>query len=173
MRKTKILVTLGPATDSPAMLEQLIENGANIFRLNMSHASHDWVRTVNARIRDAAKAKGTDVAILMDLTGPSIRTGDVPAPWMLNAGDEVEFRIDESLPPTKELSTTVNYPGLVNDLTVGAPIAIDGGMIQMQTVGITPQRIFAKVLTGCEMKSRRHINLPGVEVTLPPLTPKE
>jgi pyruvate kinase len=173
MRKTKILVTLGPATDSPAMLEMLIENGANIFRLNMSHASHDWVRTVYARIREAALAKHTDVAILMDLTGPSIRTGDVSAPWMLKSGDEVEFRVDESIPVTKEFSTTVNYPGLVNDLSVGAPIAIDGGMIQMQTMEITPQRIFAKVVTGGEMKSRRHINLPGVAVNLPPLTQKD
>lgn len=173
MRKTKILVTLGPATDSPAMLEKLIENGANIFRLNMSHASHDWVRTVYGRIREAAKAKNTDVAVLMDLTGPSIRTGDVPAPWLLSPGDRVEFRIEESISSTLDYSTTVNYAGLVKDLKTGDPIAIDGGMIQMLAEEVTPQRIFAKVLTGGEMKSRRHINLPGVAVNLPPLTPKD
>lgn len=155
------------------MLEKLIECGANIFRLNMSHASHDWVRTVYARIREAAVAKKTDVAVLMDLTGPSIRTGDVEKPWMLNPGDEVEFRIEDSLPPTKNYSTTVNYAGLVKDLKAGDPIAIDGGMIQMQTVSVSPQRIQAKVMTGGEMKSRRHINLPGVAVNLPPLTPKD
>ncbi len=173
MRKTKILVTLGPATESPAMMESLIEQGANIFRLNMSHASHEWVRTVNARVRDAAKAKGTDVAILLDLTGPSIRTGDVETPWQLSAGDLVEFRTEEALPATATYSTTVNYPGLTRDLSVGDPISIDGGMIQMQAIEISAQRIQAKVLTGGEMKSRRHINLPGVAVNLPPLTAKD
>jgi len=155
------------------MLQTLIQNGANILRLNMSHASHEWVRTVYTRIREAAAKLNTDVAVLMDLTGPSIRTGDVESPWQLKSGDEVEFRTDEAIPPTKDYSTTVNYPGLVNDLCSGSPIAIDGGMIQMQTVSVQGGRIQARVLTGGEMKSRRHINLPGVAVNLPPLTPKD
>ena len=173
MRKTKILVTLGPATESVEMIERLIRSGANIFRLNMSHASHDWVRSVYAHIREAATAQDTDVAVLMDLTGPSIRTGDVPAPWQLKAGDVVEFRTEEALPPTTEFSTTVNYPGITGDLKVGDPISIDGGMIQMQATLVNGKRILASVLTGGEMKSRRHINLPGVDVNLPPLTKKD
>jgi pyruvate kinase len=173
MRKTKILVTLGPATESQEMIERLIRTGANLIRLNMSHASHEWTRTVYARVRGAAEAQDTDVGVLMDLTGPSIRTGDVACAWHLKPGDVVEFRTDESLPPTVELSTTVNYPGITKDLKVGDPIAIDGGMIQMRTKVVNGKRILAEVITGGEMKSRRHINLPGVDVNLPPLTAKD
>ena len=173
MRKTKILVTLGPATESGGMIESLIRGGVNIIRLNMSHASHEWTRAVHARVRETAAALDTDVAVLMDLTGPSIRTGDVPAPWQLKPGDVVEFRTDETLPPTTELSTTVNYPGITKDLKVGDPIAIDGGMIQLRTTVVNGKRIMAEVITGGEMKSRRHINLPGVNVNLPPLTQKD
>ncbi len=173
MRLTKILVTLGPATESVEKIKSLITNGANIFRLNMSHASHDWVKDLYGRIRHAAVELSTDVAILMDLTGPSIRTGDLPQPWQLKAGDLVEFRTDEAVPATLPLSTTVNYPGITGDLKPGDPIAIDGGMIQMRTKGINGKRIIAEVVTGGEMKSRRHINLPGVDVNLPPLTKKD
>ncbi|MFZ4764100.1 MAG: pyruvate kinase [Roseimicrobium sp.] len=173
MRKTKILVTLGPATESVAMIETLIRSGANIFRLNMSHATHEWTRSVHGRVRAAAAATDTDVAVLMDLTGPSIRTGDVPTPWHLKPGDVVEFRTEESLAPTVDFSTTVNYPGITLDLKVGDFIAIDGGMIQMRASVVNGQRILAEVLTGGEMKSRRHINLPGVDVNLPPLTRKD
>jgi pyruvate kinase len=173
MRKTKILVTLGPATESVAMIETLIRTGANIFRLNMSHASHEWTRNVYNHVRQAAIALKTDVAVLMDLTGPSIRTGDVPAPWQLKAGDVVELRTDEAATPTTAYSTTVNYPGLTKDLRVGDPISIDGGMVMMRTTMVNGQRILAEVVTGGEMKSRRHINLPGVDVNLPPLTKKD
>jgi len=173
MRKTKILVTLGPATESAERIGALIEHGANIFRLNMSHASHDWVRAVNSRVREEAAARGTDVAVLMDLTGPSIRTGDVPAPWQLKPGDVVEFRTEEPLAPAIGFSTTVNYPGITRDLKVGDSIFIDGGLIQMRATEVDGKRILAEVLTGGEMKSRRHINLPGVDVKLPPLTRKD
>ena len=173
IRKTKILVTLGPATESVAAIEALIRKGANIFRLNMSHASHDWVRKVYNSVREAATALNTDVAALMDLTGPSIRTGDLPASWQLKAGDTVELRTEEALPPTTPFSTTVNYPGITNDVKPGDSIAIDGGLIQMKATLVDAKRIMAVVLTGGEMKSRRHINLPGVAVNLPPLTKKD
>lgn len=173
IRKTKILVTLGPATESVSAIETLIRNGANIFRLNMSHASHEWVRAVNNSVREAATALNTDVAVLMDLTGPSIRTGDLPAAWQLKAGDTVEFRTEEGVPATTAYSTTVNYPGITKDVKPGDSIAIDGGMIQMRATLVDAKRIVAVALTGGEMKSRRHINLPGVAVNLPPLTKKD
>ena len=173
MRKTKILVTLGPATESASVIESLMRRGTNIFRLNMSHASHEWTRTVYQRIREAAVTLDRDVAVLMDLTGPSIRTGDLPAPWMLKTGDLVELRTDETLAPSTELSTTVNYPGITKDLKPGDPIAIDGGMILLRTISTNTHRVQSEVITGGEMKSRRHINLPGVDVNLPPLTRKD
>ena len=173
MRKTKILCTLGPASESIDAIQALIEKGADLFRLNMSHASHDWVRAVYGRIREAATLAGKDVAVLMDLTGPSIRTGDVDSPWHLKPDDIVELRTDESTPATTELSTTVNYPGITMDLKLGDPIAIDGGMILLHATQVSAKSILATVVNGGEMKSRRHINLPGVAVNLPPLTRKD
>ncbi|GEP43400.1 pyruvate kinase [Brevifollis gellanilyticus] len=173
MRKTKILCTLGPATESAAVISTLITKGADILRLNMSHASHDWVRMVYGRVREAAVNAGREIAVLMDLTGPSIRTGDVEQPWQLKVGDEVEFRCTPDFQPTKQYSCTVNYPELGKDLKPGDIILIDGGMIQVKATAVTPKYVLGTVLTQGEMKSRRHINLPGVDVRLPPLTKKD
>lgn len=173
MRKTKILCTLGPATESPEALARLITAGADMFRLNMSHGSHQWVRTVCQRIREAAESLRRDVAVLMDLTGPSIRTGDLAEAWQLTPGDTVELRTDETVPAITPLSTTVNYAGITKDIKAGDSIAIDGGMILLRTTEVSDKRILATVVNGGEMKSRRHINLPGVAVNLPPLTRKD
>ena len=83
-RKTKIISTLGPATQSPEMIHQLITAGANVFRLNMSHASHDWCREVIGQIKEQSYATGVSVASLIDLQGPSIRTGDIDGKMNLN-----------------------------------------------------------------------------------------
>jgi len=155
------------------MISRLINEGADIFRLNMSHASHEWVRTVYHRIRAAAEAARREIAILMDLTGPSIRTGDVDQAWDLKVGDQVELRIDPAIAPSIPLSTTVNYPGLGRDLKVGDVIYIDGGMIQLRSTLVDAKRVVGTVMTQGLMKSRRHINLPGVPVRLPPLTQKD
>ena len=155
------------------MISRLIKEGADIFRLNMSHASHEWVRTVYHRIRAAAEAARREIAILMDLTGPSIRTGDVDQAWDLKVGDQVELRMDLAIEASIPLSTTVNYPGLGRDLKVGDVIYIDGGMIQLRATLVDEKRVVGTVMTQGLMKSRRHINLPGVPVRLPPLTQKD
>lgn len=173
MRKTKILCTLGPATESPEVISELIAKGADIIRLNMSHASHDWVRTVYGRIREAAAQAKREIAVLMDLTGPSIRTGDLEQPWKLQVGDTVELRCKAEDVPTTALSVSVNYPDLGKDLKVGDIIMVDGGMIQIRATEVTLKHVVGTVLTKGEMKSRRHINLPGVPVRLPPLTQKD
>jgi pyruvate kinase len=173
MRKTKILCTLGPATESPEVIANLIAKGADVIRLNMSHASHDWVRTVYARVREAAASAKREIAVLMDLTGPSIRTGDVEQPWQLQVGDTVEFRCLSDVPASTQYSVSVNYPDLGKDLKAGDIIMVDGGMIQIKATEVTPKHVIGTVLTKGEMKSRRHINLPGIPVRLPPLTQKD
>lgn len=172
-RKTKILCTLGPATESAERIESLIRSGADVLRLNMSHASHDWIRSVYSIIRQASENTGKVVSILMDLTGPSIRTGDLETPWQLSTGDHVELRTNAALPPSIPYSVDVNYPELCLDLKPDHIINIDGGLIQLRVLSVSDHRIICEVITQGEMRSRRHINLPGVPVRLPPLTAKD
>ena len=93
MRNTKIICTLGPATESEEMLRALVDAGTNVFRLNMSHASHEWVRTIVPRIRKVAADLNAVVGILMDTQGPAIRTGDLATKLDLKAGDIIEFTV--------------------------------------------------------------------------------
>ncbi|MCB1229515.1 MAG: pyruvate kinase, partial [Verrucomicrobiae bacterium] len=172
LRKTKIIATLGPATDSPEMIRQLIEAGVNVFRLNMSHARHDWTRQVVADIREQSKACEKSVATLVDLQGPSIRTGVLDEPLELAPGDQIEFR-NADLEPSEERSTTTNYDGLAEDVGVGDTLLVDNGVIHCKVVRKEPGRLICEVLTEGTMGSRRHINLPGVKVNLPPLTEKD
>ena len=172
MRKTKILCTVGPATESVQTLQALIEAGTNIFRLNMSHARHDWCAEVVRRIRQASDQVQCDVAVLVDLQGPSIRTGPVDGAFDLKIGDRVEFTMggaEAKIP----FSTSVNYDGLGGDLKVGDRMQVDNGVLHMTVTAIDPERVTCEVLTSGEMGSRRHINLPGIRVNLPPLTEKD
>ena len=172
MRRTKIICTLGPATESAEVLHEMIEAGANIFRLNMSHATHEWVRVIVPRIRAIAKELGTIVGILMDTQGPAIRTGDLPAKLNLKPGDVFEFTVRGSK-SEEEYSVGVNYDGLIDDISVGDTVLVDNGVIHMKVLAKSDNRIRCEVLTEGVMGSRRHINLPGVRVNLPPLTEKD
>jgi pyruvate kinase len=172
LRKTKLICTLGPATSSPEVIRSLIEAGAGIFRLNMSHAAHEWVREVVAKVRAEAATLGVEVATLVDLQGPSIRTGDVEGKLLLQKGDLVEFRNDD-LAPSCELSVTTNYDGLHNDLREGDLMLVDNGELHFRVRRIEPGRVLGEVLTEGAMGSRRHINLPGILVHLPVLTEKD
>jgi pyruvate kinase len=172
MRKTKIICTLGPATESADVLREMIEAGANIFRLNMSHATHEWVRVIVPRIRAISKELGIIVGILMDTQGPAIRTGDLPTKLNLKAGDIFEFTVRGSV--SEELySAGVNYDGLIDDISVGDTVLVDNGVIHMKVLDKKGSKIRCQVLTEGVMGSRRHINLPGVKVNLPPLTEKD
>ena len=111
-RKSKIIITLGPATESEEMIGRLIDEGTNVFRLNMSHAKHEWAAEMSKRVRRQSHARDAHIAVLFDLTGPSIRTGDLEKPYILVEGDIVEFR-KVGTDPTVPLSTTVNYDGLM------------------------------------------------------------
>src|SRR5262245_35033081 len=93
MRKTKIICTLGPATEKPEILRQLIDRGADVFRLNMSHAQHEWVREIVPRIRKLSKDAARPIGILLDTQGPAIRTGPVKTPLELKEGEIIEFTV--------------------------------------------------------------------------------
>ena len=172
MRKTKIICTLGPATEKPETLRQLVHEGANVFRLNMSHAQHDWVREIIPRIRAIAQELGRSVAILMDTQGPAIRTGDLKTELHLKPGDILEFTV-RGAKSEEAYSVDVNYDGLINDINEGDTVLVDNGVIHLLVLEKRENRIRCKVITPGTLGSRRHINLPGVRVNLPPLTQKD
>jgi pyruvate kinase len=171
-RRTKIIITLGPATESEETIGQLIDLGTNVFRLNMSHAKHDWAREMARRVRRAAAERSQHVAVLFDLTGPSIRTGDLEKPYDLKIGDLVEFR-QSTAEPSIPLSTTVNYGGLMDDVAEGRTLVVDNGTMLMEIKTRKDDRIICEVKTAGKMGSRRHINLPGTRLNLPALTEKD
>ena len=171
-RKTKLICTLGPATCEAPAIRALMEAGANVFRMNMSHAAHDWVRGVVATVRAEAESLGIAASVLVDLQGPSIRTGDVEGKLSLRKGDVVEFR-NAALGPESPVSVTTNYDGLHLDVSPGDTLLVDNGALHFRIESVDDGRLLCAVLTEGEMGSRRHINLPGVRVNLPALTEKD
>lgn len=154
------------------MIAKLIEAGTNVFRLNMSHAKHEWAAEMVSLVRAQSERAGKHVGILFDLTGPSIRTGDVDGSIALAEGDVVEFR-RVGAEPTVEKSTTVNYDGLMADVEVGNTLVVDNGALLMRIDKVEGDRVLCSVKTPGSMGSRRHINLPGVRLNLPALTKKD
>ena len=172
LRKTKIIATLGPATDSAEMLQQMIERGVDVFRLNMSHAPHDWVRRVVDDIRSAAHRCQRHVGIMMDTQGPAIRTGELPVPLALRPGETFTLTVRGER-SEEERSVDVNYANFINDISVGDVVLLDNGAIEMKVLAKNGNKVQCEVLTEGSLGSRRHINLPGVKVSLPALTAKD
>ncbi|HWH67796.1 MAG TPA: pyruvate kinase, partial [Candidatus Sulfotelmatobacter sp.] len=171
-RRTKIVATLGPATDSPKTIARLIDAGVNIFRLNMSHAPHDWVRRVYKDIRAATAQRQTHIGIMMDTQGPAIRTGELRVPLNLQPGQKFTLTVRGER-SEEEASVDVNYANFVNDIDVGDVVLIDNGAIEMKVLAKDGNKVECEVLTEGKLGSRRHINLPGVKVSLPALTAKD
>jgi pyruvate kinase len=171
-RKTKIISTLGPATDSAEMIGKLMDAGVNVFRLNMSHAPHDWVRRVFASIRAEADKRQRFAGILMDTQGPAIRTGDIASPLNLQPGQKFTLTV-RGEKSEEEHSVDVNYENFINDISVGDVVLLDNGAIEMKVLAKNGNKVECEVLTAGTLGSRRHINLPGVKVSLPALTAKD
>ena len=173
-RHTKIIATLGPATESRDRLSKLIGAGVDILRLNMAHGSMEWVREIVQRIREVSAEMDRQVAVMMDIKGPEIRTGVVRVPITLKTGDLIEFRPEEVEPSDESIaSVTVNYPELADDIEVGQIVLVDSGLIRLKVLSRDAVGVRCEVLTPGNLDSRRHINLPGVHVKLPSLTEKD
>lgn len=174
--KTKIIFTVGPATQDEATLERLIKAGVDICRINMAHADHQWSREIIDRVRKVCDKVGRHIAIMMDVKGPEIRTGDVPETFELEKGDLFEFTYGEGIGGVSEKGVRrvdVNYPGFCKDITEGDTILVDSGLIRLRVLRIEGTRVRCEVLIPGPMGNRRHINLPGVRVNLPALTKKD
>lgn len=172
-RHTKIVGTIGPATESREHLEQLIIDGIDVMRLNMAHGTSEWVASLVGRIREVSAAVSRHVAVMMDVKGPEIRTGVVAGSIELEPGDRLELFTDSPSAGFRGASVEVNYPGLPADVRVGATILIDSGLIRLEITDKDTTHVRCRVLTKGTLGSRRHINLPGVDVNLPALTEKD
>jgi len=171
-RRTNIIATIGPESESPEMLKKLIEAGLDIVRINMSHAKHDQVRKVVMNIRESSRLCNRVVGILMDIQGPAIRTDDLPAPMDLKPGETIAITVKNEI-SKEHRSVNVNYDHLVDDLNLGDIVLIDNGEIHLKVIEKHRNQLDCEVLTEGVLGSRRHINLPGVRVNLPSLTDKD
>ncbi len=175
-RQTKIIATIGPATESEEILKSLIEEGVDVMRLNMAHATHDWIREITSRIRKVGQSLNREPAILMDVKGPEIRTGYLHNPIELERGDLIDLVfIPQPEPPKLEdvWQIEVNYDKLHEHLEPGNNVLLDNGLIPLLVVETSPQQVRCRVLEQAELKSRRHVNLPGIETGLPSITEKD
>ncbi|MDR2778486.1 MAG: pyruvate kinase [Rickettsiales bacterium] len=169
MKKTKIVATIGPKSDSREMLVKLSEAGANVFRLNFSHGSHD-THTVEI---NTIKSLNLPVAIMLDTKGPEIRTGVVRDKIFLKTGDRFVITIDEGVyEETGKIS--VNYKDFVNDIDIGDVIVLDGGVMRARAVSRKGSDITFEVTDGqTNITTKRHINLFGKPVSLPTVTDRD
>lgn len=174
MRKTKIVCTIGPASESVDKLVQLIESGMNVARLNFSHGNHEEHGVRIQNIREAVKKTGKQVAILLDTKGPEIRTNNMENGTIeMTAGSNCIISMTEVLGTPEKFSIT--YEGLIHDVSVGSTILLDDGLIGLEVLKIDEdaKEIHTKVLNSGILKNKKGVNVPGVSVNLPAITEKD
>jgi pyruvate kinase len=171
-RRTKIVATLGPASEAPAVLEALVGAGVDVFRLNLSHGPVEQHLARLGAVRDAAKAIGRTVGVLADLPGPKIRSGTFPGTGVhLTAGTQVRLVAGEG--DCSDHTITVDYPALVEDVTEGDKIILGDGAITLEVVGRAGDEVLATVLTSGRLVGRPGVHLPAERVRLTTPTPHD
>ena len=183
MKKTKIVSTLGPASNSVEIISELIEAGANVFRFNFSHGDHEEQLGRMTMVREAVKKTGKDVGILLDTKGAEIRTtvqDTTEADYgragyiQFNVGDQTRISMDPEHKGTKE-KIAVTYPGLFDDVYVGGHILFDDGLIDMEIIekDEAARELVVVVKNAGMLGSRKGVNAPGVSISLPGITEKD
>ncbi|WMJ75063.1 pyruvate kinase [Cytophagaceae bacterium ABcell3] len=171
-KKTKIIATVGPASNTKEKLWELIQAGANIFRLNFSHGSHEQHLQVIKYIREINEEHNVNVAILQDLQGPKIRTNEVENNGVeLKEGEKIIITREQCLGTSSKISTS--YQGLTSDVKPGDTILIDDGNIELKVLSSSGDEVEALIVYGGLLKSKKGINLPNTEVSEPSLTEKD
>ena len=171
-RRTKIVATIGPATDSTEQIEQLITAGVNVFRLNMSHGDQSGHRQVYERIRIAGREAGRHIAILADLCGPKIRVGEFESgEIILEDGATVTITTRDVMGNSALVPS--QYEDLHRDVNPGDRVLLADGVMELRVESVHNQDIECTVVQGGVLQNRKGINLPGVDVSAPALTPKD
>lgn len=174
MRKTKIVCTIGPASESEEMLEKLMNAGMNVARLNFSHGSHEEHKARIDSIRKVSKKLGKTIGILLDTKGPEIRTHDMKDGLIvLEKGKEVIVSMSQVEGTPEKFSVT--YEDLINDVQIGSYILLDDGLVELQVKDIDKDKgeVKCDILNTGELKNKKGVNLPGVKVNLPGITDKD
>ncbi|MCS1351613.1 pyruvate kinase [Mechercharimyces sp. CAU 1602] len=174
MRKTKIVCTIGPASESVEELKKLMKAGMNVARLNFSHGTHEEHRERIRNIRQAAAEAGCIVSILLDTKGPEIRTGKLSRAqegYQLEEGAQITLTTEEILGDQHRVSIT--YHQLPQDVKKSDLILVDDGLIRLQVTKVEGTEIYCKVLNSGRLKEKKGVNVPGVKVNLPGITEKD
>ena len=174
MKKTKIVCTLGPASDTTEILTELINAGMNVARFNFSHGSHEEHLERFNKLKAAREETGKLVAILLDTKGPEIRTHEIENNQAeLIQGTTVRIAMNEIMGNAEKFS--VSYPELINDVELGTKILIDDGLIELNVTAIDHenQEIVTEVLNSGTIKTKKGINVPNTQLNLPGITEKD
>ncbi len=169
MRLTKIICTIGPATGDPQSIRSLARAGMDIARINLAHGTREQHCAFLQMLRELREREGLVVASLLDVKGPEIRTGDIPSPLAIAEGEEVIFS-PHSLPGGHRKVIAVNYEQFAHDVLRAESILIDNGELAFDVLRTQGVQVQARCRQGGVVGSRRHINIPGADISLPALT---
>ena len=178
-RKAKIVATLGPASEAPEKIEELMKAGVNVIRLNLSHGDMDAHDQAITSVREISERLDLSVAILIDLQGPRIRIGSLKKSVAVKTGEKLTITVGggTSKRPKgakpKETVITTTYEALADDVKKGSRILIDDGLIELKVTGVTGSAVRCEVITGGEVKTHKGMNLPGVKISAPALTDRD
>lgn len=172
MRRTKIICTLGPATDKEGILEELVMQGMNVARFNFSHADHEEHFGRLVRLRKIREESGLPVAALLDTKGPEIRIGKFKdSKVQLEEGQTFILTTDEI--EGDQGKATISYKDLPNDINVGSVILLDDGLIELTVTDLTATEITCRVENGGPISNNKGVNVPGTELSMPFISPKD
>ncbi len=172
-KRTKIVATLGPATSTKAVLKDMLEAGVNVFRINFSHANYDDVKERIQMIRELNEEFGYTAAILGDLQGPKLRVGIMKEEVVVNPGDKIVFATGKEFKGTAS-RVYMNYETFPQDVQKGERILLDDGKLIFEIVSTNKvDEVVTKVIQGGPLKSKKGVNLPNTNISLPALTEKD
>ena len=172
-KKTKIVATLGPSTDTPQIIEKMILEGVDVFRINFSHADHSEVKNRIKMIREVSEKIQSNTSILADLQGPKLRIGKVKEGVRVEPGDIVTFQNGENFLGNKK-KVHMNYKNFSRDVKPGERVLLDDGKLIFEIVSTDKKsKVEAKVIQGGSLKSKKGVNLPNTALSLPALTAKD
>jgi len=172
-KKTKIVATLGPASNKEDVMEQMILSGVDVFRINFSHAEHREVEKRIKIIRDLGEKLGCNTSILADLQGPKLRIGEVEEKTVVTPGDQILFLNGEPFVGNNE-KVFMNYDNFSKDVKPGERILLDDGKLIFEVISTDKRdKVETKVIQGGKLKSKKGVNLPNTKISLPALTQKD